>query len=76
VLSKEAPHVLGSHAILDESYALRDPGLQSFVVLVKVDDGNALWIDIDVLDQDGNSATRYCSKTYENDPIRKFQHLP
>ncbi len=74
VLSQQAPHVLRCHAILDERYALLDPGLQSVVVRLKVDDGDALGIDADVLDQNGQRATRYRSKTDKQDSIRKCNH--
>ena len=74
VLSQQASQVLRSHAILDESHALLDPGLQSVVVWLKVNDGDALGIDAEVLDQNGQRATRYRSKTDEQDSIRKCDH--
>ena len=43
VLPQQAPQVFRRHAILDESHALLDPGLQSGVVWLKIDDGDALW---------------------------------
>ena len=74
VLTQQAPHVLRRHAILDESHALGDPGLQGFVVLVEVDRGDALGIDLEVMDQDGQRAARHRSKAHEYDSIRKFNH--
>ena len=75
VLSQQAPQVLRGHAILDESHALLDPGLQSGVVWVKFYDGDAFGIDTKMLDQNGQRATRYRSKTNEHDSIRKFNPL-
>ena len=74
VLSQQAPQVLRRHAILDEGHALLDPGLQSVVVWLEVHDGDALGIDAEVLDQNGQRATRHRSKTDEQDSIRKCNH--
>ena len=74
VLSQQAPQVLRRHAILDESHALLDPGLQRGIVWLKVYDGDALGIDAEVFDQNGQRATRHRSKTDEQDSIRKPNH--
>ncbi len=74
VLSQQVPQVLRRHAILDESHALLDPRLQSVVVWLKIYDGDVLGIDTEVFDQNGQRATRYCSKTDEQDSIRKPNH--
>ena len=74
VLSQQAPQVLRCHTILDESHALLDPGLQSGVVGLEVNDGDAFGIDVQVLDQNGQRATRHRSKTDQQDSIRKCNH--
>ena len=65
VLSQQVTQVLLSHAILDKSHALLDPGLQRRVVWIEVHDRDASGIDAQVLDQNGKCTARYCSKTDE-----------
>jgi hypothetical protein len=59
---------------LDERHALLDPGLQSGIVWIKLQDGDALGIDAEVLDQNGQRAPRYRAKTDEQDSARKCNH--
>jgi hypothetical protein len=75
VLAQQHAQVLRRHAIPDEGHALLDPGLQSRLVWRKVHDGDALGIDADVLQQNGQRTPRYGPKTDEQDSMRKCQHL-
>src|SRR5215510_3933840 len=71
VLAQQYAQVLRRHALPNEGHALLDPGLQSCRVWRKVHDGDALGIDPDVLQQNGQRAPRYSPKTDEQDSLRK-----
>ena len=75
MFAQERAEVVRRDAVLDEGHPLLDPGLQGRGVRIEIDDGDALRIDVDVPQQNGQRAPRDGAKADEQDSLREWWHL-
>ena len=74
MLAEERAHVLFGDALLDEGHAALDPGPERRLVRSEIHDGDALRIDVDEAQKNGQRASRDGPETNEQDSVRKGQH--
>ena len=74
MLAEERAHVFFGDAFLDEGHAALDPGPERRLVWSEIHDGDALRIDVDEAQKNGERASRDGPEPNEQDFVRKGQH--
>ena len=74
MLAEKRAQVVRGDALLDEAHALRDPRRERGLVGLELHDRDLRRLDVDVLDENGQGASRDETKTHEQNTIRKRLH--
>ena len=74
MFAEERAQIVLRDAVLDEGDPPFEPGPQRRLVRIELHDGDALRIDVEVAQQDGQCAPRDGAKAHEQNSMRKCQH--